>query len=423
MPITGNRKSQSIYTDCDSKSGRRVSPCTSDFERSKQPLFESNRGDAELLKDVDAWEGAGPLFGLQSVYIHIPFCHKKCPYCHFYSLCPKTSYKTDFLKALLKEIKNNPLLHAATIYIGGGTPSMLDIRSLEQILKHLPPAIEITIEANPNDLTLEKVKQFKAININRISIGCQSFDDISLKILQRNHSAKTNLQAIENSFNGGIDNISVDLMYDIPDQTIKSFKKSLNIINSLPIKHLSLYNLTLEPNTPFYKEKDKLLPRIAKDDKSLLFFKMAIHHLKNMGFTHYEISAFAKKGYLSKHNVGYWTNREFFGFGPSAFSYVNGKRFQNVANLFLYIKNINNNLSPIDFKEELNEPAKTNERLIIGLRMLKGININHLPPLHPSTQQIIKKLLNQKLLKYHGSTLSLSKKGLLFYDLIAEELV
>jgi len=363
-----------------------------------------------------------PITG-NSIYIHIPFCRKKCPYCHFYSVYPKNEYITAFENALLKEIIQRKPTSTLTIYFGGGTPSIMDVKFFEKILKLLPHAQEITIEANPLDISLEKVKHLKDLGINRISLGIQSFDDQILKILQRKHSSKDAIIAIENIVNGGIENISIDLMYDIPDQTLASFKNSLITINHFPIKHISLYNLTIEENTPFYKEKEKLLPRVANEQESLIFLKTAISYLKSIGFQQYEISAFAKKGFKSQHNLGYWLGREFFGFGPSAFSYINGKRFKNVTNLLSYIKNINNDISPIDFIEKLEDPHKTRELLTINLRILSGLNLKKFPNLDLETFNILETLKSEKLLKQKKNKISLTKKGLLFYDTIAERLI
>ncbi len=365
-----------------------------------------------------------------SLYFHIPFCEKKCPYCHFYSIYHQKELEKQYLDAIKKHfnvyksyIKKNSI---ESIYFGGGTPSLLNIRTLEEILAlvGIQKDIEITIEVNPQDVSNEKIKAYKDLKINRVSIGVQSFDDKLLKILSRRHTSQKAKEVINVFFENGIKNISIDLMYDIMNQNLISWKKTLKELSSLPITHISLYNLTFEKNTLFYKNKEKLLKLIPKENQSLALLNMAVLEFEKLNFYRYEISAFAKKGYNSIHNTGYWTGREFLGFGPSAFSYFNKKRFQNICNLKLYVNALNNNTSAIGFEEELEYPHNINELLAINLRLINGVNIKEFEKefgqIPSDSLQILK---NSSFVNFENTTVKLNEKGLLFYDTLASELI
>jgi oxygen-independent coproporphyrinogen-3 oxidase len=367
--------------------------------------------------------------GKISIYIHIPFCEKKCPYCQFYNVYPNNELVIDFQKALLKEIflkkslfENKEII---SIYFGGGTPSLLDEEFFFEILKHfkITKKTEITIETNPENATLKKFKNLKKIGINRVSIGVQSFDDNLLKILNRNHSSKDAIKAIKN-IQSSIDNISIDLMYDIPNQSIFSFEKTLCTIEKLNIKHISLYNLTFEENTLFFKNKEKYLPLIPEEKESLKMLNKATSYLKKNNFLRYEISAFCKKNYRSIHNIGYWTQREFIGFGPSSFSYIFKKREKNISNIKTYIKNIFENKSIIDFAETLSYPKNVKELLLINLRLIEGVDLNFF---EKNNQKLpldtIRYLDNSIFISKNKNRYKLSKKGLIFYDTLASEII
>ncbi len=360
----------------------------------------------------------------KSLYIHIPFCKKKCPYCSFYVVKYNDSRADSFTDLLIKEIQskkfNFPL---NSIYFGGGTPYLLGPNNIKRILNVTGESKEITLEANPEDITPEGMIAYKEAGINRVSIGVQTFDDALLKFLGRNHSGEKAKQAVFDTFYAGITNITIDLMYDIPTQTRKQFSQTLNITKTLPISHLSLYNLTIEPYTPFHKKEKSLEILRPSSEDSTLMLKDAISCLEQMGLKRYEISAFAKPHKESIHNTGYWKGTPFHGVGPSAFSYIDGARFQNICNIKKYEEKIKESIDPIDFYEKLDPKASKRELLVTGIRMIEGIDIEQFKETLKELKDPIQKLLDSAYLKQNKKTLSLTEKGLLFYDDVASDLI
>ncbi len=359
-----------------------------------------------------------------SLYFHIPFCTKKCPYCHFYVIPNNPQHRKELLEGLLLEweLVRQQLdgFEIVSIYFGGGTPTLFGVEPIQTLLERIPraPDCEITLEANPEDVTAELMEGYKRAGINRVSIGVQSLQDESLFVLERTHNANKAIQAIQTTHDAGITNISIDLMYELPDQTPESFQRTLNRLDTLPITHLSLYNLTIEPHTAFYKRTLKL----PSDDDNFTMLNMAVNHIEKIGLKRYEISAFAKPGFESRHNVGYWTARPFFGLGPSAFSYFNGKRYRNVANLNRYLLALRENNSPVDFEESLPYPQNVHELLAVQLRLVSGVDLNHFN-IPEETTRVIERLESEGYLVQDRNSLKLSEKGRLFYDTIASEIV
>lgn len=342
----------------------------------------------------------------------------------------KDEYKTSLMEGLKLEFEKQKNLledkQVCSIYFGGGTPALLGPTYIFEILswiKHKTPTCEITLEANPEVINYQLIKDFKASGINRISIGIQSFDDILLKTLGRTHDAKKAQNSIIQAFEGGIDNISIDLMYDLPGQSLKNWQDTLDLAVKLPITHLSLYNLTIEPHTLFYKKQALLKKILPSEDESLDMYKKAIVTLEENGLKQYEISAFAKDSKISYHNIGYWTFRPFLGFGPSAFSFYEGKRFRNIANLNKYLKLLKSGLTPIDFEEKLDPLSSLKEALTIQLRLLSGIDLRDFKNLDQDTLTNIKKLIEEGFLAQSNNNLRLTQKGILFYDSVAVELI
>jgi oxygen-independent coproporphyrinogen III oxidase len=359
-----------------------------------------------------------------SLYFHIPFCTKKCDYCHFYVIPDQRRYRDLYREALKKEWELRryllPTSSPISIYFGGGTPALLGPEAIDEILTWISPPspCEITLETNPENVSLGLMRAFRACGINRASLGVQAFDNTLLTTLSRTHSAQRSLSAVEECAQAGIHNISIDLMFDLPGQTLHSWQNTLDQAVKLPITHLSLYNLTIEPHTVFFKKKRTLA--LPDSDLSLQMLQTAVETLKNSGLRRYEISAFAKAGMISKHNTGYWTGRPFLGFGPSAFSYWEGCRFRNIANLNRYAKALERGLDPVDFKETLSARERLKESLAISLRLTDGISLKQWPP------EILKGLSHLKtegFLEKKGSTLRLSAKGLLFHDTVAEHIM
>ena len=360
----------------------------------------------------------------KSLYIHIPFCRKKCPYCHFFVVKYNENKMDAFADLLIKEIKmkafDTPL---QSIYFGGGTPYLLEPHNIAKILAVTGGAKEITLEANPEDVDFATMREFKAAGINRVSIGVQSFDQAILKTLGRNHSGEKAFKAVEDTFRAGIENITIDLMYDIPTQTRKQFQESLDLCTKLPISHLSLYNLTIEPFTPF-KKKEKALEILRPSSKdSTLMLKDAVDVLDRIGLHRYEISAFAKDGMESIHNTTYWKGTPFHGVGPSAFSYIDGARFQNVCNMKKYAEKVEADINPVDFYEKLDVNASNRELLMVGIRMLAGVEKERFKETIKELKETIHNLIDDGYIKETTTTLALTEKGLLFYDDVATELV
>jgi oxygen-independent coproporphyrinogen III oxidase len=383
-------------------------------------------GDASLLtRDI-------------SLYFHIPFCSKKCPYCHFFVLPNEERFKKPFIEALLKEwdlrLPQIQGKRIVSIYFGGGTPTKLEPAQYRTILEKIylskiaiSSDCEVTLEANPEDITMSLMQQFRALGINRVSIGVQSLNDQDLIVLGRAHNACRAVQAIQATYEAGIFNISIDLMYELPHQTAEGWEKTLKTLSHLPLAHLSLYNLTFEPQTVFFKQQQQLLPELPLEEVRLQMLQIAVQTLESIGLRRYEISAFAQPGQHSRHNTGYWTGRPFFGFGPSAFSYWEGARFSNIANLKKYINELKQSRFPIDFEERLEYPRHLQELLAIQLRLTAGVDLNRFiakyGPLPESIEMSLQRLMEKGWIEKKADTVKLTASGQLFYDSAATELI
>ncbi|MCB1074595.1 MAG: radical SAM family heme chaperone HemW [Simkania sp.] len=365
-----------------------------------------------------------------SLYFHIPFCQKKCPYCHFFVVPMQDQSHAAFQQALLKEWELRlPLIqkHEITsLYFGGGTPSLAPgvIETLLEraALLKLSPNCEITVEANPEQITSELIRRFKTMGVNRLSVGIQSLDEELLKVLGRGHTAEEGIKAVETIAQEGIENITIDLMDELPHQTLESWENTLDRATQLPITHLSLYNLTFEKNTVFTKNEKKLRPHLPPIETCTQMLEMACSKLEASGLKRYEISAFAKEGYEAIHNTGYWTGRPFLGFGPSAFSFWDGKRFQNVCHLKRYSEILNQGKVPVGFEECLPYPANLHEQLAVHLRLHRGVNLRTFP-LPSTAKPILEKLQNEGFILQNDHQICLTEKGRLFYDSVAEEII
>lgn len=363
-----------------------------------------------------------------SLYFHIPFCSHKCPYCHFYVVADKEPLKETLLQGLALEWQNIPKEgKLTTVYFGGGTPTLFGHERIRTVLDWIARSfgslegIEITIEANPEQINSTLCRNLKEIGINRVSIGIQSFDQNELSLLDRRHSPKKAIDAIYCVKEAGIINISIDLMYELPRQSKELWRKTLATACQLPITHLSLYNLTIEPHTPFARREEELKKLVPDQEVATWMYLAAIEELSKHGLHQYEISAFCKKGFESRHNMGYWIGRPFYGLGPSAFSFDGIKRFRNVAHLPRYTKLLQENMSPIDFVEELPSDARRKELLALGLRLNKGVKVTALLP--QDTLDTISRLEEEGFLETRDDILSLTQKGILFYDTVAAELI
>lgn len=372
-----------------------------------------------------------------SLYFHIPFCTRKCDYCHFYVLPDQEKAKEQLAEgfqlewALLQPYLVNKRI--LTLYFGGGTPSLFGPARIASILKFIhescsvSPSAEITLEVNPENVTLELMQAYAKIGINRVSIGIQTLDPHLLKLLGRLHSPEIALRAIQAIHQAGIQNISIDLMYDLPKQALKHWEATLHHLQFLPLRHLSLYNLTIEPHTLFFKKQEQLRPLLPNEEISLAMYEMAIERLEHMGLHRYEISAFAQPGYESRHNTGYWIGRQFLGLGPSAFSYWDGKRFRNVAHLEKYCQALKQGQLPRDFEEQLNPDAQRRELFVIRIRLRQGVDwekfIHQYGSLDEETQLTLNRLIDEQYLCWNEGHIQLTRKGVLFYDTVATELI
>jgi len=317
------------------------------------------------------------------LYIHIPFCQSKCPYCDFYSTAGKADYKRYIDAVLLhledySECLKNRVVD--TIYIGGGTPSVLPkglicdlVDSIYDYLDVAPDA-EVTLEANPATLNPSALKKLWKLGVGRLSMGLQSAVDEELKTLGRIHTYAQFEQNFHAARDAGFDNISVDLMYGIPGQTAESLRYSLETLVNLGPEHISLYGLKIEPNTPFGQMEDLVLP---DEDEQVDMYLDSIEYLESQGYYQYEISNFARDGRMSRHNLRYWNCEEYLGLGPGAHSYLNGTRFSFVRDTMLYIdamEDLSKPLNIIDEKYEISPDERIGEYVMLRLRLVEGID-------------------------------------------------
>jgi oxygen-independent coproporphyrinogen-3 oxidase len=375
---------------------------------------------------------------LAGIYIHIPFCRQACHYCNFH-FSTSLRYKNEFLAALLKEIElfsaANGSTHREpieTIYFGGGTPSLLLIDEIQKIISSLnkhfkvEPDAEITLEANPDDITRQKLEGWKQAGVNRLSIGIQSFFEEDLQWMNRAHNAKQAADSLQLALTL-FPNISMDLIYGTPDLTNEKWKQNVAKVIALNVPHLSCYALTVEPKTPL----DKMIrlhqsPGVDTDKQSEQFL-LLMQWLENADYEHYEISNFAKPGHRSRHNSSYWQGKKYIGFGPSAHSFDGKTRWWNVSNNNLYIQSIQNNILPVE-KEELTTSQQMNEFIMISLRTMEGLNLDQLQAIDPEVDiknQILvqsKKYQERGLLEIIENTIRLTKEGKLMADGIASDL-
>lgn len=319
-----------------------------------------------------------------AIYIHIPFCDHKCIYCDFYSII--TSDNIDnFLNALKQEIKYYSHLYSKereviSIFFGGGTPSLMSPDYIAEIIEltkenfSFASEVEITLETNPGTVEKNKLSDFRKAGINRISIGIQSFDEDDLKFLTRIHDKQTAINTVYNAVDAGFENISIDLIFNLPGQTKEKWKLNLEQAVSLPIKHISAYSLILERGTILNKLVLDGKVQIQDEDYDAELYEITIDYLNEHGFLQYEVSNFAKPGYECTHNKAYWEYKDYFGFGPSAHSFVNGKRWWNYSSLKRYISEVNEKQNAMMNYEVLTKEQMRNEYIMLALRS-KGLNL------------------------------------------------
>ncbi len=364
------------------------------------------------------------------LYIHIPFCRKKCSYCDFYSLARKSLMQeyTDALKIEIQAAKQD--LEVRTVYFGGGTPSYLPYQNIDAVLQSVASRFsiasnpEITLEANPEDINEENLKAWKDIGINRLSIGIQSLNDDILKLIRRNHTARKALNAIDLAQRLGFNNISADLIYGLPALSFDVWKQSLKQLLSTGIQHLSAYHLGLEQGTLMHHQVETGKILLPDEDKSIRQFEYLFDYTETHGFPWYEISNFASKGNESKHNSSYWNFTPYLGFGAGAHSFINHKRFWNKPDIKSYLKNPNNSK---EF-EELTPQDMLNDYLITHLRTRKGISVKEIQEIAPwfnyqALERKMFKLVSEGKAQYANHNFQLNVKSLFISDTILKDII
>lgn len=324
------------------------------------------------------------------LYLHIPFCQNKCGYCDFYSINNTDEQLLEqYSRAVINEIRAAAAPYAgtpvATVFMGGGTPSLLSPRSIKSIIEQirvsfaLLPAAEITIEANPATVTADKIEEYLGSGINRFSLGAQSFSNEDLSILGRLHDAGDILQTVELFHKKGVKNFNLDLIYGIPGQSIEKWKANLKTAVSLQPAHLSAYLLQLEPETPMGRQAAQGIIELAGEETEALMYENTIDILSSLGFRQYEISNFSRPGFECRHNLIYWRGENYLGFGPGAVSYMGNKRSINKPELFSYIKNLNSGLKQDARELEVMTPRQQlADAVILGLRLCQGIDVDEI---------------------------------------------
>jgi oxygen-independent coproporphyrinogen-3 oxidase len=375
------------------------------------------------------------------LYIHIPFCIKKCLYCDFLSVPYDESLAKAYIDALCKELilKKEPANTLKTIYIGGGTPSLLPDECFTQLFRclmdnfNLSSNIEITVEANPGTIDKKKINTLLSLGVNRLSIGIQSFNDKELKTLGRIHTADDALRSIELIKDARMSNFSIDLMYGIPGQTMDSWKKSISKAIELSPAHISTYELTLEENTPLYEliQSDEM--EMPDEELILEMYNHVIDYLTFCGYEHYEVSNFALPGQRCIHNLNYWERGEYLGVGAGAHSFVKGVRSNNIKDVNSYINDLNKGILPEIESTKLTPLDTVKEFIFLGLRKMEGVNINKLPPFIPplargdrggcdSLLNACKELVDDGYLEIENGNLKLTRKGLVISNTIIVKL-
>lgn len=370
------------------------------------------------------------------LYVHIPFCIKKCPYCDFYSITD-LSLKETFIGALMQEMHMNcnVSLKFDTLYIGGGTPSVFGAKQVDAIIEKayrlfkILPDTEITIEINPGTVKLDKLKGYKSSGINRINIGVQSFQDKNLSFLGRIHSSIDAKLAIKWARKAGFDNIGLDLIYGIPGQSEKTWLLDLKKAVEFGPEHLSCYMLTYEQGTPLDKERQKGDLNPMDDSLVCNLFETTIEFLSTCGYTQYEISNFAQSSSnKSRHNWKYWSFIPYMGFGPSAHSFLESERCWNCRSVKRYIKDLNMGKMPVEEREVLSKEQRMIEAICVGLRKTEGIDIDIFNKkfgvsFNRIFGEIINNLKEKGYIQFAQNRCSLSIKGMLFLDSITSMFV
>ncbi len=357
------------------------------------------------------------------LYIHIPFCVRKCPYCDFYS-SEDTQQIDSFLDALDHEARlyQEQFKRFGSLYIGGGTPSLLSARACTRLLEIIKShftfteSVEVTLEANPDDISPQKASLYRDLGINRISLGIQSFDDEVLKFLQRRHTADQAGRAVSIIREAGFDNLALDLMYAVPGQSESSWRDSLQQALRCTPEHLSCYQLTIKKQTPFHTLKTSGTLKPLPDDAQEELFLQTSDFLRKNGYIHYEISNFAKnKACYARHNANYWLHVPYLGLGPSAHSFDGTARWWNNASVSKYIDLISHGTAPVQKRENLSADQRRLEKLLLGMRTRRGIELDTLSA-YPQGKTVLPGLVEKGLLEIFENRIQPTTRGFLVAD-------
>ncbi len=372
---------------------------------------------------------------MAGIYIHIPFCKSRCIYCGFYSTT-LLDLRKKYINAVCREMelrKNYIREPFSTIYLGGGTPSLLDEAELTKLFLYINNVYdvdrnaEITMECNPDDITPEFTNMLSRLPINRVSMGAQTFADSRLRLLHRRHNSDEVKHAVKLLREAGIKNISIDLMFGFPDESLSQWKEDISAALALNVEHISAYSLMYEEDTPLWKMLDTGKVKEIDEELSLTMFKELVCQLTDAGYEHYEISNFARPGYRSRHNSSYWHQVPYIGLGAAAHSFDLNSRQWNVADLRLYIEEINNGIIPME-REELDNDTTFNDIITTALRTSDGIDLNametRLGKRYRNTLiSAAGKHLEQGLLEIRHDRLRLTAEGIFISDMVMSDLM
>ena len=368
-----------------------------------------------------------------SAYVHIPFCTQICYYCDFSKVFIKNQPVDSYLEHLLQEFHSYDIQKLRTLYIGGGTPTALSASQLKVLLEGLTKNLdlsmleELTIEANPGDLDADKIAVLQNSAVNRVSLGVQTFDDRMLKKIGRSHTEKDIYENIDRLKLAGFDNISIDLIYALPGQTMDQVKDNVAKAIALDIPHMSLYSLILENHTVFMNRMRRGKLALPKEELEAEMFEYIIAELEKAGFEHYEISNFSKLGFESRHNLMYWDNAEYYGIGAGASGYVDGVRYKNHGPIRHYLKAVDEGSARIN-EEHLSQREQMEEEMFLGLRKKSGVSMARFEEKFERSFQelygdVVRDLIRQGLMQVDGDCIRMTKRGLFLGDTVAERFI
>lgn len=367
---------------------------------------------------------------MTSLYIHIPFCNRICTYCDFNKFLIKNQPVDEYINCLIKELESLDTTELDTLFIGGGTPTALTLKQLERLLESIATRFELngefTMEANPDELTTDKLKVMKKYGVNRLSMGVQTFDRELLKVLGRTHKASDIRNAVTSAKALGFDSISIDLMYHLPGQTMAHVMKDLDEALSLDIQHISSYSLILEPKTQFYNQYRKGLLQLPDETLAAEMYDYTMKRLTESGFHQYEISNYALEGHESEHNKVYWKNLSYYGAGAGSHGYIDGIRYYNIAPVPHYIKAMQEKSDAVKERHEVSRLESMEEFMFLGLRLNKGISMadferRYHQPINEVFGEVLNELLNKQLIQENDGFIALTSKGRMFGNDVFEK--